>query len=117
MSYYVLKVLASALLIVAISEISKRSTFLGALVASLPLISIFAFFWLYLDTKDIQKISTLSINIFWLVIPSLILFLTLPKLLELKLGFYLSLSLSVALTVLSYFAMLKILSSFGVKLS
>ena len=117
MPYYVLKVLVSALLIVAISEISKRSIFLGALVASLPLISILAFFWLYLDTKDIQKISALSINIFWLVIPSLILFLTLPKFLELQLGFYLSLSLSMALTALSYFIMLKILSSFGVNLS
>ena len=78
MAYTILKVLLSAIVIVAVSEAAKRSTFIGALIASLPLTSLLAFVWLYAETGDIAKISTLSTEIFWLVIPSLVLFLLLP---------------------------------------
>lgn len=72
------KVLLSALVLVAVSEASKRSTLVGGLLASLPLTSILAFIWLYRDTRDPQAISALSMSIFGLVIPSLVLFLALP---------------------------------------
>lgn len=75
MLYYIIKILISALLITFISEISKRSSFWGGVLASVPVVSVIAFIWLYEDTKDIQKIIDLSLNIFWLVIPSLSLFL------------------------------------------
>lgn len=75
MVYYVIKVLLSAIIIVMVAEISKSSTFWGSVLASLPLVSILAFLWLYIDTKNSEKIAELSINIFWLVIPSLSLFL------------------------------------------
>ena len=55
MIYYLSKVVISALLIVAISEISKRSSLLGALLASIPLVSVMAILWIYIDTKDIEK--------------------------------------------------------------
>ena len=46
MIYTILKVAISAALIVGISEIAKRSSFLGGLLASLPLTSLLAFIWL-----------------------------------------------------------------------
>ena len=82
MWYYIIKVLVSAVLIVAISEISKRSSFWGGILASVPLVSVLAFIWLYIDTKSVEKISQLSYSVFWLVIPSLSLFITLPLLLK-----------------------------------
>lgn len=78
MAYYIVKILLTTASIVAISEIAKRSSFFGALLASIPLISVLAMLWLYIDTKDVSKISSLSMNVFWLVIPSLTLFLSLP---------------------------------------
>jgi hypothetical protein len=116
MTYYTLKVLITTLLIVIISEISKRSTFIGAILASVPLVSVLAMMWLYIDTKDISKVSTLSSSIFWLVLPSLSLFLLLPILLKQGINFCLSIILSIGVTVLCYWLMITVLSHFGVKL-
>jgi len=64
MIYTIIKVIATSLLIVAISELSKRSSLLGALLASMPLISVLAILWLYIDTKDVAKVSDLATGIF-----------------------------------------------------
>jgi len=116
MSYYILKILITTILIVVISEISKRSSLVGAILASIPLVSFLAMMWLYIDTKDIQKVSALSSSIFWLVLPSLTLFFTLPMLLKHGANFYLSISLSIAVTVLSYWLMISVLNYLGIKL-
>ncbi len=116
MLYYALKVIISALLIVAISEIAKRSTGFAALVASLPLTSLLAFIWLHLEASPPEKIAELSNQIFWLVIPSLVLFLLLPLLLKHGLSFWVSLGLSVAATAACYVAFLSLLRRMGVSL-
>ncbi len=116
MAYYVLKIVITALLIVLISEIAKRSSFVGALLASVPLVSVLAMLWLYIDTKNISKVSALSSGIFWLVLPSLSLFVTLPLLLKQGINFYLSISLSIGVTIFSYWIMISVLNHFGIKL-
>ncbi len=113
---YALKILLSAAVLVAVSEIAKRSSFWAAALASLPLTSLLAFVWLYIDTGDVQRVINLSNGIFWLVIPSLVLFIALPLLLRSGLNFWLSLSLASAATAISYFGMVKLLSQFGIKL-
>ncbi len=85
-------------------------------MASLPLTSLLAFVWLHLDATPAEQIADLSYQIFWLVLPSLVLFLLLPLLLRAGLGFWLSLSLSAAATVGCYFAFLPLLRRFGVNL-
>ena len=62
--YYIIKVLISAILIVGISELSKRSSFVGAILASIPFVSVLAFIWIYVDTKNVETISKLSYSIF-----------------------------------------------------
>ena len=116
MIYYVVKILVTTVLIVIISEISKRSTLAGSILASVPLVSVLAMMWLYVDTKDIHKISTLSMSIFWLVIPSLALFVSLPVLLKKEVNFYLSMSLSVFITICCYYLMIVVLDKVGIKL-
>lgn len=116
MAYYVIKLVITAVLIVLISEISKRSSFVAAILASVPLISVLAILWLYIDTKDVGKISALTTSIFWLVIPSLAFFITLPVLLKQNINFYLSLGVSIAITVGCYFLMVTVLSRYGVRL-
>lgn len=116
MTYYALKVLVSAVLIVAISEIAKRSSFVGGLIASLPLVSILAFVWLYFDTKSLEKISALSYSVFWLVLPSLSLFVALPWLLKRTENFYLSLGGAIVTMLAFYLAMVAVLKQLDVKL-
>ena len=116
MIYSISKVIITSLIIVAISEISKRSSFIGALLASLPLISVLALLWLYIDTKDVEKVSNLANSVFWLVIPSLVFFISLPFLLKNGFDFYLSMVISLAATSGIYFLMIKLLIRFGIKL-
>jgi len=113
MLYYALKVTISALLIVAISEIAKRSTGFAALVASLPLTSLLAFVWLHMEASPPERIAELSSQIFWLVIPSLLLFLLLPLLLRHGLNFWVSLGLSVGAGAGCYIALLFLLRRLG----
>ena len=116
MLYYALKVIISALVIVAISEIAKRSTGFAALVASLPLTSLLAFVWLHVEASPPERIAELSTQIFWLVLPSLLLFLLLPLLLKHGFSFWVSLGLSVAATAGCYLALLPLLRRMGVTL-
>ncbi len=116
MAYYLVKVAVTTVLIVAISEIARRSTMIGAILASIPLISVIAIIWLYVDTKDVGRISMLSQSIFWLVLPSLALFVSLPLLLKQGLNFYLSISIAIGLTVLCYWLLITLLTHLGVEL-
>lgn len=108
------KVLVTSVLVVAIAEAGKRSSLLGALLASLPLTSLIAMIWLYADTRDGEKVADLASSIFWLVLPSLILFVALPLLLRRGVPFAASLAVASALTVAGYFAMLALLRRFGI---
>jgi hypothetical protein len=116
LAYYIVKIAITTVLIVVISEIAKRSSFAGALLASVPLISVLAMLWLYIDTKDVSKVSALATSIFWLVLPSLALFVTLPLLLKQGVNFYLSMGISVGVTVACYWTMVTVLSHYGIKL-
>jgi len=104
------RLLLSGGLIVGASEIAKKNDVFGAFLASLPLISVFAMVWLYNDTGDTEQIATFSKDIFWLVIPSLVLFLTLPMFLQKGMDFWPALGISILLTVLAYGLGLKIAS-------
>jgi hypothetical protein len=115
MWYYILKVLISSVLIVGISEISKRSSLWGGILASVPLVSVLAFIWLYIDTKSVENISQLSYSIFWLVIPSLSLFITLPLLLK-KVDFAIAMLLSIIIMIGCYYLMVIALGKFGIKI-
>lgn len=115
-AYYLTKIILTTVLIVAISEIAKRSTLIGGILASIPLISVLAMIWLYLDTKDVEKIASLATSVFWMVIPSLALFVSLPLLLARGLNFYLSLGIAIVITVVCYYFMIALLARFGVVL-
>lgn len=113
MAYLITKTLISAVIITAVSEISKRSSLFGAILASLPLVSFLGMIWLYIDTNSATKVAQLSYSIFWMVIPSLSLFIILPVLLK-RYNFYLSLTLSTTIMVIFYFLMVKVLHYFGI---
>lgn len=115
MLYYAIKVLLTAGLIVFIGEVIKRSHFMGALLVSLPLTSLIVMAWLYIETGDAQKVATLSYSVFWLILPSLALFLVLPLLIRFGMGFWSSLSLAVLATAACYGVMLVVLKQMGIQ--
>ena len=111
----IVKVLLTSVLVVSASEAAKRSVVVGAVLASLPLTSHLAMIWLYVDTRDPEKVAALASGIFWLILPSLTLLLVLPLLLRKGVPFVPSVALSIALTAASYFAMLAILKWLGIQ--
>lgn len=114
--FYLFKIIITTVLVLLISEFSKRNNLAGAILASLPVISIFALLWLYIETHDLSLITKLSKSIFWLVLPSLVFFLSFPLLLKCELNFYVSICLAAALTVGAYVLMIYVLSTFGIRL-
>jgi len=115
MWHYIDKVVLTAAVVVAVSEVAKRSTFWSAALASLPLTSILAFVWLYLDTTDTARVAELSHSILWLVLPSLTLFIVLPILLRSGVAFWLGLVVACIATAIAYLAMVWCLNRFGIR--
>jgi hypothetical protein len=116
MLYLAVKALISGVIIAAVSEIAKRSPGIGALILSLPLISILAFIWLWRDTADQEGIAALAQSTFWFVLPTLPMFLVLPALLRSGVGFWAALGLSCLMTMALYAAMVWALGRFGISL-
>jgi hypothetical protein len=112
---YAIKVALTAMVVVAVTELGKRSSFWAAVLASLPLTSVLAFVWLYLDTGDTQAVARLSSSIVWLVLPSLALFLVLPLLLR-SLTFWPSLAIAGLTTIVAYFVLVWVLEQIHVTL-
>ena len=111
---YLIKVAVTAVVVVAVAEIAKRSPVWAALLASLPLTSLLAFVWVYLDTGETEGVATLSHSILWLVLPSLVLFISLPLLLRAGWGFWVSLTSSCVATAAAYLAMVWLLGRLGI---
>ena len=116
MTYYFLKTLLTALIIVIVSEVAKKSTLLGAIIISIPLTSLLAFIWLYFDTRDYQKVIDLSYGTILLTLPSFAFFIILPILLKMKQSFTISIFISIIGTSILYFIFIYFLKKFGINI-
>ena len=116
MLYFAVKAALSGLIVAAVSEIARRSPGIGALVASLPLISILGMMWLWRDTADPARLADHAQATFWYVLPSLPMFLVIPALLRNGVGFWTALGAGCVLTVMLYLAMTIAAPRLGIKL-
>ena len=116
MIYLIVKALLSGAIIAAVSEIARRSPGFGALVASLPLVSVLGMMWLWRDTRDPERLAAHAGATFWFVLPSLPMFLLIPLLLRKGVGFWPALLAGCALTIGLYLLMTWIGPRFGLKL-
>ena len=117
MLYLIAKGVISGVIIMAASEIAKRSPTYGSLILSLPLISILAFIWLWRDTGDNERIASLAEGTFWLVLPTLPLFLVLPALLRSGIELWTALTISCAVTIALYVGTVWLLPKVGINLN
>jgi uncharacterized membrane protein (GlpM family) len=115
--YTLFKILFTAIIVVVISEIAKKSTLIAGIVASIPLTSLLAFIWLHFDTQDIESIRDLSRNILLMIPPSLTFFISLYFIVGWNVSFYLSLFISIILTAIVYWLYFYILSFLGIYLN
>ena len=111
--YIIIKTLLTAVIIVAVSEIAKKYTWAAAVFVSIPLTSLLAFIWLYLDTRDIQRVIDLSLSTIVMTIPSIIFFITLPIMLKLKQNFTFSIFIAVISTSLAYIIFIAVIKKFN----
>jgi hypothetical protein len=115
MLYLVVKAVISGFVIAAVSEIAKRSPGFGALVASLPLVSVLGMMWLWHDKPDAETMAAHAGATFWYVLPSLPMFLLIPALLRNGTGFWMALALGCALTIGLYLLMVWAGPRFGLR--
>jgi hypothetical protein len=112
---YAFKVLISSAVLVAAAELGKRSAFAGAVLISLPLSTILAMSWIYLDTGDARAAAALAEGVAWLILPSLALFIVLPwAVLRAGWSFWPSLLAGCAATALAYGATWLVLRRLGI---
>jgi hypothetical protein len=113
---FVIRAALSGIIIAVIALVSRRLPGLGALIASLPLISMLGIIWLWRDTGDRELLASHIGATFWYVLPSLPMFVLMPWMLRHGWSVWLTLSIGVVVTMLLYVAMNRILASFGVTL-
>lgn len=82
MVYFIIKAALSGIIIAIVSEVAKRNPGFGALIASLPLVSLLGIMWLWRDKPDIENMAAHVEATFWFVLPSLPMFLLIPLLLR-----------------------------------
>ncbi len=117
LAFYITKLIITTVLIVLISEIGKRYSLAGALLAAIPLVSILAMTWMYVDTGSSESAVQFSERIVWLIAPSMTLFIVFPLLIRKGVGFYPSLFIATVLTIGAYYSVIYILGKFfGIKL-
>lgn len=110
------KALLSGALIVAIAEIGKRLPAMGALVASLPLVSVLGMILLWRERPDAENMAVHAEATFWYVLPSLPMFLAIPAMLRAGIPFWVALLAGCLLTVVLYLAMMQVGPRFGLRL-
>ena len=115
MIWIITKYLLTAAMVVLISEVAKRSDRLGGFIAALPVMTLLTLFWLYIENQGEEKIANHAYYTFWYVIPTLPMFLFFPYLLP-KLGFWLTMGVSIAITVACFGLFTLILKVFGIQL-
>ncbi len=100
---------------VLISEVAKRSEKLGGFIAALPLMTLLTLTWLYIENQSQEKIANHAYYTFWYVIPTLPMFLLFPYLLP-KAGFWMTMGISIAITVICLGLFVLLIKKFGIKL-
>lgn len=116
MWYLIIKAGLSGILIAIVSEVAKRYPGFGALIASLPLVSVLGMIWLWRDKPDLSNMAAHVEATFWFVLPSLPMFLLIPWMLRNGAGFWVSLALGCALTVTLYLGMTWLGPRIGIRL-
>jgi F0F1-type ATP synthase assembly protein I len=115
MSWLITKYLVTAAVIVAVSELAKVSDKLGAMLASLPTITILTLIWLHIENQSAEKVANHAWYTFWYVVPTLPMFLSFPLLLG-RFGFWPTLVACLAITLICFGLFALLVQRYGIEL-
>ena len=108
-----IKAFLSGLIIAAAAKISEKSGVWGALLVALPLVSLLTMSLMWVEKKDAELVAVHAESTFWLVLPSMPMFLLLPRLMRHEWGYWSALAVCSFLTVLLYLLMAQLMKSMG----
>ena len=108
------KILLTALIIFSVAQVSERSTIMAAVLASIPIVSVLSMMMMFHEGQTALEISAFARDIVWLLIPSLLIFIVMPWLIENRgWEFYPALAAGLSSTVVGYFVMVQLMERFG----
>ena len=103
------KAFISGLIVATAASISKSAPKLGALIVALPIVSLLTMSVMWYENTESEKIASHSEGTFWLVLPSLPMFLVLPWLLRSGWSYWPALGLCIVGTTALYLVMRQLL--------
>ena len=109
------KLFLSALVIVLATKVQVVNDKLSALLVALPLTSLLAMMWMNAEKQGNDRIANHAESTFWLVLPSLPMFLVLPWMLRKGWDFGWVLAANCVLTIFLFLGMALLLRKLGLK--
>ena len=106
----------TAFVIVLVSEVAKKSDKFGALISSLPFVTVMVMIWLYVEKQGSSKIGNHAYYTFWYVLPTLPMFLVMPWLMARGTNFWVALVVCVAVTWVFFILVTITAKRFGLNL-
>lgn len=116
MTLLLTKYAVTSLIIVLVSELAKRLDRVGAVLSSLPFVTVMVMIWLHLEKQPVGKISNHAWYTFWYVLPTLPMFLLMPWMLNRGHAFWPSLGAGIACTFVCFILTAFVMKRFGVVL-
>ena len=116
MTHFIVRALLSGLIVALVAWVARRNPAAGALIASLPLISLLGMIWLWQDTRDAGRLADHAEATFYYVLPSLPMFLLIPFMLRQGIGFWASIGAGCMVTILLYVLTVLVAARFGIRL-
>ena len=115
MLFIFIKILVTSLIIVIVSEIAKLNGRIGGLVAAMPLTTFLILFWMYYENVSLSKISSHINYTFLYLLATVPMFLIFSHSLN-KFGFWITIFISILITLMSVLIIHQISKNFDIKL-
>ncbi|CAM8316339.1 MULTISPECIES: DUF3147 family protein [Candidatus Methylopumilus] len=106
---YFIKIIIAVLVIVLVTELSKKDTKIAALLLALPIISFTAYTMIWFESKDTDKIAKLANENFIYVLPVMPVLPLLSWMLKNGFGYFTSLIMVTILMIILFYLLQKIL--------
>ena len=115
MTFIFFKILITSIIIVSITEVAKLNDKIGGLIAAMPLTTFLILFWMYYENVSENKISAhISYTLLYLI-ATVPMFLIFPYCLN-KFGFWVTIFISIFVTLISTLIVHQISKNFDIKL-
>ena len=106
---YFIKIIIAALVIVLVTELSKKDTKLAALLLALPIISFTAYTMIWFESKDTEKIAKLANENFIYVLPVIPIPPLFSWMLKNDYGYFTSMIMVIILMIILFYLLQKML--------